>query len=60
MTKKDCDNYLDGLCIKDVDSGRVWSCTCFIKKIRAHQSWLISRTRFPNLITCPYPKLRKD
>ena len=47
---KECNNYLDGFCIKDIDAGRVWDCTCKDRKIRIKQKEL----------KCPYPKLGKD
>lgn len=62
MIKKgqDCENYFESFCLKDIGSGRIWDCTCFIKKIRAHQSWLINMSKFSNKKECPYPKLNKN
>jgi hypothetical protein len=51
----ECDNYLDGFCIKDLDAGRCWDCTAPNKEARvreAEKGWYIPG--------CPYPKLSKD
>jgi hypothetical protein len=48
--KKECENYLDGFCLKNIGESRVWDCTCNKRNIRIKQ----------NEITCPYPKLGKD
>jgi hypothetical protein len=53
----ECEDYLDGFCIKDIDSARIWDCTCKNKKERIKQGHK-RKTNF--LYNCPYPKLRKD
>lgn len=49
---KDCRGYLEGgFCCKDLDSGRVWDCTCEDINVRQTMSDL------PWHESCPYPRL---
>lgn len=54
---KDCINYLDGFCIKDIDSARVWDCTCK-QKIKRIKECHKQRADF--LYKCKYPRLGKN
>jgi hypothetical protein len=53
---KDCENYLSGFCLKDIDGGRVWNCTAS-KQIRVK---LCLKGRPDVDFSCPYPKLEED
>jgi len=54
---KECENYFDGFCLKDIDAARVWDCTAPTKILRIAicQKWQEDYT-----FSCPYPKLGKD
>ena len=54
---KECPDYFLGMCIKDIDSGRVWKCTCKNKTQRIKLSYKIKHDW---LYTCQYPKLIKE
>jgi hypothetical protein len=49
-TIKECKNYLDGFCLKNIGDARVWDCTCEDRKIRIKQ----------NELDCPFPKPGRD
>lgn len=49
---EECDNYLDGFCLKNIGEARVWDCTAANKEERIKY--------FQREDECPYPKFGKD
>lgn len=54
--KKECENYLDGFCLKDLDAARCWDCTATLNQ---RQDRMKQDPDMPGY-NCPYAKLGKD
>jgi hypothetical protein len=53
---KDCKDYLNGFCLKNIADARIWDCTCKNKIERIKQCYKYKKDF---LYSCPYPKLGK-